>query len=248
MQIAIESPDDRLLVTAPFDASSIGQRQTSVLAHPPEVPFALRSSRKEGTIIALVKTTDYAGVRIVLTLDEHVALSAWARQQERVMGAVGIGCLMILGFAVALTAALRRHEKAASERDQARTILENAIEAMADGFVIWDENDRLVTCNARYRELYARIAPIMVPGVSYRDVLNYGVQSGQYPEAVDRADRFISSNAGLASQRRWSARAQAARWRLVADHRSADGGRLCRRHAHRHHGHQTGPERARGSP
>lgn len=120
------------------------------------------------------------------------ALLFSTRQQGRVMGAAGIGGLMILGLAVALTAVMRQRERAASERDQARTVLENAIEAMADGFVIWDQNDRLVTCNARYRELYARIAPIMKPGVSYRDVLAYGVQSGQYPEADGRVDQFLS--------------------------------------------------------
>ncbi len=225
LQIAIEGPDDHLLVTAPFDESRIGQNQGSILAHAPEVPFALRSGRNQGPFIAVVKATDYSGVRILLTLDEQLALSAWTRQQEHVMGAVGIGCLMILGFAIALTTALRQHEKAASERDQARTILENAIEAMADGFVIWDENDRLVTCNARYRELYARIAPLMVPGVSYRDVLNYGVQSGQYPEAVERADRFLSQTLawhrsdGGALERRLPDGS----WLLITDRRMADG-------------------------
>ncbi len=125
-----------------------------------------------------------------LLLDRNVL--AWTRQRQHVVGATAIGCLMIFCLAVALVAVLRERERAAAERDQARLILENAIDAMADGFVIWDQDDRLVTCNARYRELYARIAGIMVPGVSYREVLNYGVESGQYPEADGRVDQFLS--------------------------------------------------------
>ena len=225
LQIAIASPDDHLLVTAPFDQSSVGRDQKNILAHAPEVPFALQSGHREGPSIAVVRTTDYAGVRLLLTLDEPLALSAWTRQQERVMGAVGIGCLMLIGFAVALTAALRQHERAALERDQARTILENAIEAMADGFVIWDQHDRLVTCNTRYRELYARIAPLMLPGVSYRAVLDYGVQTGQYPEADQRVDHFLSQTMawhrsdGGALERRLPD----GKWLLITDRRMADG-------------------------
>ena len=225
LQIAIESPDDHLLVTAPFDETSVGRDQRSVLAHSPEVPFALQPGRREGPTIGVVAATDYTGVRLLLTLDEHLALSAWTRQHGRVMGAVGLGCLMLLGFAVALTAALRQHERAALERDQARTILENAIEAMADGFVIWDEDDRLVTCNSRYRELYARIAPIMEPGVSYRDVLNFGVQNGQYPEAQEQPDHFLSQTFawhrcdGGALERRLPD----GTWLLITDRRMADG-------------------------
>ena len=248
LQIAIESPDDHALVTTPSDDTSARRDQKSILAHPPEVPFALRAERHEGPTIGIVKPTDYTGVRILLTLDEPLALSAWTRQQGRVMGAVGIACLMILGFAVALTAVLRQREKVASERDQARTILENAIEAMADGFVIWDENDRLVTCNARYRELYARIAPIMK---ARREL------SGCF--ALRRADRAVPgsrragrtvprSHHGVASQRWWGSRAQSSRRHVAAHHRPAHGGWLCGRHAHRHHGRQGGAKRARGSP
>ena len=155
---------------------------------------------------------------------------------------------MILGLAVALTAVMRQRERAASERDQARTVLENAIEAMADGFVIWDQNDRLVTCNARYRELYARIAPIMKPGVSYRDVLAYGVQSGQYPEADGRVDQFLSHT--MAWHRSDGGALERSlpdgTWLLITG--PAHGGRLRGRHADRHHGRQDGPERPRGRP
>ena len=225
LQIAIENSDDRLLVDAPFADADVGKGQRTVLAHAPEVPFTLVDRKGAPQTIGVLKTTLYAGVRVLLTLDERLALSAWTRQEQRVVGAVGIGCLMILGFAAALTAALRRQERAASERDQARMTLENAIEAMADGFVIWDQNDRLVTCNGRYRELYARISPLMVPGVSYRDVLSHGARSGQYPEADGRVDLFLSQTMawhrsdGGALERRLPD----GTWLLITDRRMANG-------------------------
>jgi hypothetical protein len=39
-----------------------------------------------------------------------------------------------------------------------------AIEAIPDGFVLFDKDDRLLTCNQRYRDIYPDSAPAMVPG------------------------------------------------------------------------------------
>ena len=66
---------------------------------------------------------------------------------------------------------------------RAEMLLAEAIEAVPDGFVIFDENDRLAVCNGAYRTGYPETAPIVTPGVSFEEILRYGLAHGQYPNA-----------------------------------------------------------------
>ena len=58
-----------------------------------------------------------------------------------------------------------------------------AIEAIPDGFVLFDREDRLLTCNQRYRDIYPAAAAAMIPGASFEEILRYGLAHGQH--AVD---------------------------------------------------------------
>ncbi|MBT4933554.1 MAG: PAS domain S-box protein [Rhodospirillaceae bacterium] len=49
---------------------------------------------------------------------------------------------------------------------------QQAIESMPDGFVIYDQNDRLVLCNSRYKKHAKKALPYFVPGQSYKNILN----------------------------------------------------------------------------
>ncbi len=79
------------------------------------------------------------------------------------------------------------------ERDlrQARGQLVAAVEALDDGFVYYDADDRLVLANSRYREMYAQSAPAMIEGARFEDILRYGLERGQYPEAIGQEDAWL---------------------------------------------------------
>ena len=77
-------------------------------------------------------------------------------------------------------------------RDRVESILRDAIESIADGFMMYDADDRIVLCNERYREMYANIADLLVPGARFQDLLRVGVERGQYPEAIGREDEWIA--------------------------------------------------------
>nr|MBP8308544.1 PAS domain S-box protein [Burkholderiaceae bacterium] len=62
-------------------------------------------------------------------------------------------------------------------------ILAEAIEAIPDGFVVYDELDRLSICNSAYRRIYDRAAQVIVPGVSFESLIRHGVQRDQFPQA-----------------------------------------------------------------
>ncbi|WP_161782008.1 PAS-domain containing protein [Nitratireductor basaltis] len=69
---------------------------------------------------------------------------------------------------------LKRHEaaleKARHEAEAARSRLQSAIDALDDGFVLWDDKDRLVACNKAFRNGLGR-SDILQPGVSLSAVV-----------------------------------------------------------------------------
>lgn len=84
------------------------------------------------------------------------------------------------------TAAHLAQEAMAKTRAQ----LVSAIEALDVGFVMYDEADRLVICNQKFRDLYAQIATVLVPGVSYREVLR-----AMYHSSIEGVDRAMAEDA-----------------------------------------------------
>ena len=60
----------------------------------------------------------------------------------------------------------RQKAEAAARRAQVQ--LTEAIEAVSEGFALFDPDDRLVLCNERYRELYADLGIEIEPGNAFR--------------------------------------------------------------------------------
>ncbi|MCA8951611.1 MAG: response regulator [Planctomycetes bacterium] len=63
-----------------------------------------------------------------------------------------------------------------------RQHLEDAIEAIDAGIVMYDAEERFVFCNERYRQIYREVRDFMVPGRSYADLLRRYVELN--PEAI----------------------------------------------------------------
>lgn len=90
------------------------------------------------------------------------------------------------GKPVALVAILRDLSEtvaAQEERRRAESILNTALASISEGFVIYDEHDRLELCNDAYRQIYSISAPAMQIGNTFEAIIRYGVEHGQYPDA-----------------------------------------------------------------
>jgi PAS domain S-box-containing protein len=87
------------------------------------------------------------------------------------------------------TAALQAE---AAERERAHALLRTAIDAIDDGFVLFDPDDRLVFCNNKYREIYAASADLIVPGASFEHIVRTGAERGQYPQAAGRVHEWVA--------------------------------------------------------
>ncbi len=103
-----------------------------------------------------------------------------------------------------------------------------AIEAIPDGFVLFDREDRLLTCNQRYRDIFSVSAPAMQPGAKFEDILRYGLARGQHPNAVGREEEWLAErleqhrNPGETHEQLLND----GRWIKSQDHPTPDGGRV----------------------
>jgi len=101
-----------------------------------------------------------------------------------------------------------------------------AIEAIPDGFVLYDREDRLLTCNQRYRDIYSITAPAIVPGTTFEDIIRYGLAHGQYPDANGREEEWLSTR--LQQHRTPNGNAEieltGGRWIRAYDQPTPDGG------------------------
>lgn len=81
-----------------------------------------------------------------------------------------------------------KHESASRS---AHEQLLDAIDSLSYGFVIYDDQDRLIICNQKYREIYHESADLIIPGATFTSIIREQALRGQYKEAVGRVDEWI---------------------------------------------------------
>uniref|UniRef100_UPI002FDAE1F5 PAS domain S-box protein n=1 Tax=Yoonia sp. TaxID=2212373 RepID=UPI002FDAE1F5 len=119
-------------------------------------------------------------------------------------------------------------ERAAKAAAEARITLEAAVEALQDGFVLFDAQDRLVICNRRYREIYGRSASAIVPGTSFESILRFGLANGEYAEAIGREDTWLAERLSRhrAASSEFEQQLAGGRWLRIFEKETPDGGRV----------------------
>lgn len=84
---------------------------------------------------------------------------------------------------------MRRSE---ANAEKLREQLFSAIEALQDGFVMYDSDERLVTFNTRYKELFAGLEPVLKPGVKFEEIVRFAALHGLVSEAVGNEDAWVT--------------------------------------------------------
>jgi class 3 adenylate cyclase len=128
--------------------------------------------------------------------------------------------------------ALRALASASEEADVARQQLNDALESISEGVVLFDANDRIVTCNSRYRRYFeeaggADVAAVVKPGASLWDIMRAAHKRGMFPligpndlEAHIERRKALRRNPGGTIEQYVSD----GRWLQINEHRTANGG------------------------
>ena len=111
-------------------------------------------------------------------------------------------------------------------RSSALNQIREAIDAMPDGLAFFDAEDRLVLWNNRYDEVNPELSSNLEAGMTFREIIQIGLNEGLYAEAKGREAEWIAER--MESRRALSAmmeqRIAGDRWLRVADRRTAAGG------------------------
>lgn len=82
--------------------------------------------------------------------------------------------------------------QAEAEAADVRTRLTESLQAISEGIALWNSDDRLVTCNARFIEFHAAVARMLVPGCRFADFVRQSVMFGAPQEAIGREGEWIA--------------------------------------------------------
>jgi PAS domain S-box-containing protein len=89
----------------------------------------------------------------------------------------------------------RKQAEALAKRNS--ELLEGSIEALDDAFALFDDQDKLVMCNQRYRDLYPLCADLMQPGNSFETIIRIGAQRGQYAQCQDNVEAWVAERMAI---------------------------------------------------
>jgi PAS domain S-box-containing protein len=146
--------------------------------------------------------------------------------------------------ALAMVTDITQRKRVEDEESRSRQLLRDAVEAISEGFTLYDSDDRLVLCNEKYRQLYALSGDLMVPGARFADIIRIGAERGQYADAIGRVEAWVTQQLALRrtqgrtleesgdprpgarrlEDRMVELRLGDGRWLLVSDRPTRDGG------------------------
>ncbi|MGI9483124.1 MAG: PAS domain S-box protein, partial [Hyphomicrobiales bacterium] len=113
-----------------------------------------------------------------------------------------------------------------NEQIRARKLLGDAIEALSEGFALYDEDSRLVFCNTSYLEMNEEVADLLEPGMPWEELMRASAERGIYADAVGREGEWVDERlaGGVEFIQDFELRQGNGRWYSVSVHPTELGG------------------------
>ncbi len=134
----------------------------------------------------------------------------WLRARAQVIHEGRERAPHLVGIAVDVSEHVRLAERSAA----ADLRLRDAVETISEAFVLWDAQNRLVLCNAKFQRLHGLPAECIVPGTPYAKAM------AQSQSLAEPAEAPPHDGAG----RVYEARLADGRWLQINERRTKDGG------------------------
>ncbi|NKB57850.1 MAG: PAS domain S-box protein [Alphaproteobacteria bacterium] len=178
--------------------------------------------RRNGLVIRK-RLLDHAAAGIADRFEVKIADSGWL--QINVNPIAQSGLVITVTDVTPLKQAEAQQRRLRKEMTRARRQLRDAIEAISEGFILFDAEDRLVMFNQRYRDEFSYAPEALVPGVTYAEILRRGVADDSVPQGYD-IDTWVKER--VAAHRNppppYLVERSDDRWTLMTEHRTREGG------------------------
>ena len=119
-------------------------------------------------------------------------------------------------------------ERLEAEAERQRSTIATAIETISDGFVLYDSKTRLLLVNSKYCEMFPEIAPIIRPGVSFREIIEAQVRADQAVLGDLSPDEWIERRVARHRDTQDSVdeRRYGSTWVRITKRQTPDGGKV----------------------
>jgi adenylate cyclase len=118
------------------------------------------------------------------------------------------------------------------ELERTRQQLQDAMESMSEGLVLFDADDRILLCNSKYREYYVAgagndVADLVRPGTSFETIIRQAFRRGMFPDLDEDEDTWIESRLSRRRsmvQQRLELLQNTGMWLQINERRTSEGG------------------------
>ena len=194
----------------------------------PGTPFAeiVRASIERGQLaLSGGQDVNYVDERLSLydtaesPHEQQLADGRWLRIAERRL-ANGY----VLGTRTDITE-IKNRQRAHAQSEQR---LIDAVNALQEGFALFDAEDRLVICNEKYRSYFPLIRELVEPGVPFEELIRRAAERGQNVESAADPEPWIAARLRAHAQAHGTFEHQFydGRYVWVSEHKTADGSTL----------------------
>ncbi len=117
---------------------------------------------------------------------------------------------------------------AREEARLAREQLQNAIDALPDGFVLFDKDDKVAAFNEQHRKLYPNMAETVRLGATFEELVRIGIERGNFSEAKGREEEWLAERLAAHALPRSVVEQPLSdgRWLRIIENQTRDGGRV----------------------
>ena len=117
--------------------------------------------------------------------------------------------------------------KVANDLQKAKNIQTDAVNNISEGFILWDENNRIITYNPVFQSIFKKMGDTLKPGLFYEDFIRQAYKCNVFKPFKDTLDQAIEKRAKRHKKASYSfeERLSDGRWIRVNQCR-ASGGRV----------------------
>jgi signal transduction histidine kinase/ActR/RegA family two-component response regulator len=183
LSVTLERDDGELMASVPPNDRLMGQRLpplqlSTVDVAPGGNPAVVKAAGRLDGAASLVATrpTLYSAVRVVASLPMESVLDDWTQASRVIWGVAGGLATLVLLAAAALLWHLSGLARARALITQGKRTLDQALASMADGVLLFDGQERVLSWNKRYLEIFPFFDGVLRVGVPYLTLLTQGAR------------------------------------------------------------------------
>lgn len=205
LEITLERATGELLASEPSNVALLGTKLVPPLdgQTSKDGEFAELRSRILGLpAMIAARPTLYAGLLVTASLPIDVALAESEPVRRSIVWGAVVLVLLITGLATLMRSYIYRLGRTRIDIAASKATVDQALESMAEGFLLLDAEERVVTWNRRFLEIHPWLANLIAVQLPYSECVTRTAEA-LFPSLTSATDMTGATGATAALRDRW---------------------------------------------